>query len=284
MSLDSAELDAVCELVEQLCGISLDASKDYLIESRLGPLLTSEKLTSYRQMVVKAKSLVEANLRQKIIDAITTQETLFFRDQSPFDALKFKALPEIIDARAATSTPKRLRIWSAASSTGQEPYSLAMVLHEMIPDVHSWDVQILGTDICDEAIGRASRGWYSDLEVERGLPANLKSKYFRPANGGWQIADPIRALVSFRKINLLEPFPVLSPFDVIFCRNVAIYFEKPKRDDLFRRFKKALAQDGYLFVGSSESLIDLGAEFLPQAHCRSTFYRPNLATATAPAR
>ncbi len=276
MPLNASELEAVCDLVEQLCGISLDASKDYLIESRLGPILNSEKLASYAQLVARARSLVETSLRQKIIDAITTQETLFFRDQSPFDALKFKALPELIDARIHTPNPKRLRIWSAASSTGQEPYSLAMVLHEMISDIHTWDIQIIATDICDEAISRASRGWYSELEVDRGLPANLKNKYFRPNAGGWQVNDSLRALVSFRKLNLLEPFPSLYPVDIIFCRNVAIYFEKPKREELFRRFKKVLAGDGYLFVGASESLIELGPEFQPMAHCRSTFYRPNL--------
>lgn len=276
MPMNASELEAVCDLVEQLCGISLDASKDYLIESRLGPILNSEKLAGYAQLVTRARSLVETNLRQKIVDAITTQETLFFRDQSPFDALKFKALPELIDARIHTPNPKRLRIWSAASSTGQEPYSLAMVLHEMIPDIHTWDIQIIATDICDEAISRASRGWYSELEVDRGLPVNLKNKYFGPSAGGWQVNDSLRALVSFRKLNLLEPFPSLYPVDIIFCRNVAIYFEKPKREELFRRFKKVLAADGYLFVGASESLIELGPEFQPMAHCRSTFYRPNL--------
>ena len=281
MPLNSQELDAVCDLVGELCGISLDTSKEYLIESRLKPILQSEALDSYAQLVAKAKGLSSSDLRQKIIDAITTRETMFFRDQSPFDALKFKALPELIDAKQSTAFPKRLRIWSAAASTGQEAYSLAMILCDMIPDIHSWDVQILGTDISDDAIARASRGWYSSLEVERGLPMTMRSKYFHAQNGGWQVNDSLRSLVSFRKLNLLEPFPHMQPVDILFCRNVAIYFEKPKRDDLFRRFKKAMSRDAYLFVGASESLLDLGPAFRPHAHCRSTFYRPNLEPALA---
>ena len=281
MPLNSQELDAVCGLIGELCGISLDPSKEYLIESRLQPILQSESLDSYAQLVVKAKGLSSSGLRQKIIDAITTRETMFFRDQSPFDALKFKALPELIDAKQSTAFPKRLRLWSAAASTGQEAYSLAMILCDMIPDIHTWDIQILGTDISDEAIARASRGWYSSLEVDRGLPMNMRSKYFHPQNGGWQVNDALRSLVSFRKLNLLEPFPHMPPVDILFCRNVAIYFEKPKRDDLFRRFKKAMSRDAYLFVGASESLLDLGPAFRPHAHCRSTFYRPNLEPALA---
>jgi chemotaxis protein methyltransferase CheR len=276
MPLNTYELDAVCDLIADLCGISLDATKEYLIESRLQPLLQSEALESYAQLVSSAKSLTAGVLRQKIIDAITTRETMFFRDRSPFEALKFKALPELIDVKAATAFPRRLRLWSAAASTGQEAYSLAMVLSEMIPDVGSWDIQILGTDISDEAIARASRGWFSELEVSRGLPTAMRSKYFHASHGGWQVNDSLRSLVCFRKMNLLEAFPLMVPVDILFCRNVAIYFEKSKRDDLFRRFKKIMSREAYLFVGASESLLDLGPAFRPHAHCRSTFYRPNL--------
>ncbi len=276
MSLNNNEIDSVCELIRQLCGVSLDPTKAYLVESRLTPILQQENLMGYAELVARARDLTGAPIRQKIVDAITTQETLFFRDSSPFDALRFKALPEMIDSKASSPFPKRLRLWSAASSTGQEPYSIAMVLHDMIPDIHTWDIQILATDICDEAIARASRGWYSNLEVDRGLPMEYRNRYFRQQDGGWQVNDSLRASISFRKLNLLDPFPPIAPIDIIFCRNVAIYFERDKRDDLFRRFKKIMSKEAYLFVGSSESLINIGPEFRPQAHCKSTFYRPNL--------
>lgn len=270
------EIDAICDLVQQLCGVTLDTSKSYLIESRFGPLLKKENLSTYADLVQRARSLSGGQVKQQIIDAITTQETLFFRDNAPFEALRYKALPELFDAKAETIFPKRLRIWSAASSTGQEPYSLAMTLHEMLPDIHSWDIQIIATDICGEAIAKASRGWYSNLEMDRGVPDAIRRKYFTSKDGGWQLNDSVRALVSFRRLNLLEPFPQMNSIDVLFCRNVAIYFEKEKREDLFRRFKKAMSRDAYLFVGASESLMMLGPEFQPHSHCRSTFYRPNL--------
>ncbi|MCA9190903.1 MAG: protein-glutamate O-methyltransferase CheR [Planctomycetales bacterium] len=276
MSLTATDIDLVCDFVRELCGISLDATKGYLIESRFTPLLKEFGLNSYSDLVRRGRDRTNQPFRQKVIDAITTQETSFFRDNSPYEALRFKALPELIDAKIGTTFPKRLRIWSAACSNGQEPYSIGIVLHQMIPDIHSWDIKILATDISDNAISRASRGWYSQLEIDRGVPADIRSRFFTPKDDGWVISDSVRALVSFRKLNLLEPFPPIAPIDLVFCRNVAIYFAKEQRDDLFRRFKKVMSPEAYLFVGASESLLGLGPEFQPQAHCKATFYRPNL--------
>jgi chemotaxis protein methyltransferase CheR len=221
-------------------------------------------------------------LQQKIIDAITTQETLFFRDSSPFDVLQNKILPELIDACAKNNGPKRLRLWSAACSTGQEPYSLAMVLRETIPHVASWNLSILATDISDAAIAQASRGWYAAHEIDRGMRPSLLPKYFKSHPGGWQVKDEIRGMVSFQRRNLLQPFTELGTFDVIFCRNVAIYFDAPRRRDLFLRLADRLAPPGAIFVGSSESLLDLGPRFAPRNHCRTTYYQPNR-TAVSPA-
>lgn len=280
MNLSAAEAAEVAALVMDLCGILLDDSKGYLIESRLKSVAAEHGLASYSELVRQARVHRDARLLTRIIDAITTNETLFFRDGAPYEALQHKALPELIDSKAKTSYPKRIRIWSAACSTGQEPYSIAMVLHELIPDIHSWDVKILATDISDAALRQASCGTYSAFEIQRGMKPELLERYFTRHGGGYKVRDELRALVSFQRQNLLEPFADRGPFDIVFCRNVAIYFTPQARSDIFHRIAATLGHDGYLFVGSAESLSDLGPRFAPHHHCRSVFYRPNLPAPT----
>lgn len=276
MQVRPEDLAFVARFVEELCGVVLDDSKAYLVESRLGRLAREYGCASYRELCERARQHGDTSLRMQIIDAITTHETLFFRDQAPFDALQFKVLPDLIDARTRAGAPQRLRFWSAACSTGQEPYSIAMTLCEMFPGPRPWAFSILATDISDGAIQHASRGWYAPHEIQRGMKPALLAKYFVPKNGGYQVRDELRALVAFRRRNLLEPFGDLGIFDVIFCRNVGIYFEPARRRDLFFRLAQQLAPDGVLFVGSAESLLDLGPRFAPHNHCRATFYRPNM--------
>lgn len=276
MQVTPEDIRAIARLVLDLCGIVLDETKGYLIQSRLGTLAEELGCKTFSELYYKARYESDTTLRNRIIDAITTNETLFFRDTSPFEALQHKVLPELIDQNAGTPHPKRIRIWSAASSTGQEPYSIAMVLHDLIPDIQTWDVRILATDISDAAIRQASLGRYADHEIKRGMTPQRLAKYFTPDGNGYRVRDEVRALVTFRRINLLEPLQVQGPYDVIFCRNVAIYFEPQARRDLFIRLSRQLTPDGYLFVGSSESLMDVGPQFKPHLHCRSTFYRPNL--------
>lgn len=273
MRVNAEDMVEVARLVKELCGVALDDSKGYLVESRLSGLAKEAGCSDYRTLCRRAIAGDRA-LRTKIIDAITTQETLFFRDASPFEALKHKAIPELIDAKSGSVFPKRLRLWSAACSTGQEPYSIAMVLCELIPDVHSWDISILGTDISDAAIAQASRGLYRPHEISRGMEPGKLAKYFVQESGGWKAKDELRSLIRFQQRNLLEPFTDLGPFDVIFCRNVAIYFDVETRRDLFYRLADRLVPEGCLFVGSSESLADLGPQFAPQSHCRAIFYQP----------
>jgi len=275
------EIMCVADLVRDLCGVVLDEGKGYLIESRLGNLARELGCSDYRDLCRKARAVGGHAVQRKIIDAITTQETLFFRDTSPFEALQHKALPELIDAKSKTAFPKRFRIWSAAASTGQEAYSIAIAICEVNPDVRTWDINILGTDICDEAVRQASLGRYAAHEIQRGLNPQMRSKYFHAEGNAWRVRDEIRSLVSFQRRNLLEPFTGLGPFDVIFCRNVAIYFDAATRRDLFHRIADRLAPGGYLFVGSSESLSDLGPQFLPQHHCRSVYYQPTRRRAPA---
>jgi chemotaxis protein methyltransferase CheR len=275
MKLSPDDISRLCLLVDDLSGIQWDASKAYLIETRLVPLLATFGIPSFSDLISKVRAGIDIKLRTAFIDAITTRETLFFRDDSPFQALEFKALPEIIDAKAATPFSRRLRFWSAACSSGQEPYSLAILLREMIDDLDRWDVQILATDLAPAALATASVGVYSEFEVSRGMSPKLRDKYFRKTAEGWQVSDSVKKLVKFERRNLLEPFGTLGPFDVLFCRNVAIYFDLETRKDLFERLAKTLAPHGALFAGSSENLSGYGERFKPQFHCRATFYQPN---------
>jgi chemotaxis protein methyltransferase CheR len=274
MSLTPEQITRVCRLADRLSGIQWDASKAYLIESRLVARLEELKCQDLDEMVAKIEA-GDNRLRNTFIDLVTTRETHFFRDDSPFLAFEHKAIPEIIDAKAGTPHAKRLRIWSAACSSGQEPYSIAITLSEMLPNPADWDIQILATDLSDAALGTASRGFYSDFEIGRGMRPEFLDRYFVREQGGWQVCDEIRAMVSFSRRNLLEPFTGLGPFDVIFCRNVAIYFDLPVKRELFERLASVTASDGCIFVGASENLSDYGPRWAPQLHCRTTFYQPN---------
>lgn len=274
MNLTSEQLERICELAERTTGIQWDSKKDYLIESRITSRLESFGCQTIDELISRVELKVPTVLNQ-FIDAVTTRETLFFRDESPFLALEHKALPELIDAKANTPFRQRLRIWSAACSSGQEPYSIAMTLMELLPDFENWDIQILATDISDAALSLASRGVYSKFEVERGLRSNYLQKYFVPEGNHWRVCDEARSVVSFEKRNLLEPFTGIGSFDVIFCRNVAIYFDLVAKRDLFERLSGVLTKPGCIFVGAGEDLSSFGQRWAPQFHCRSTFYQPN---------
>lgn len=274
MNIESPDITELTDLIAELCGVYLDDSKGYLLDSRLKKIAARLDCATAAEFVARARRSENRELRQEIIDAITTNETLFFRDDSPFKALRYKILPETIDRVYRNNMPRRLRIWSAACSTGQEAYSLAMVLHDVVPDIGTWDIQILATDISHSALEVAKRGWYSELEVSRGLDDASQSNYFTKDGAGWQVSNDLKRVVRFETRNLLAPILERSHFDVVFCRNVAIYFRKDQRDDLFRRIVQTLAPDGYLFVGSSESLSDLGQAFSPQTHCNCTVYQP----------
>lgn len=272
LKLDKQEVNVVSDFIMESCGVSLDETKDYLIEARLGEICKELSLKSYTSLIAKARN--ESRLTTEIVNAITTNETLFFRDDSPFKALQHKAMPELIDAKEGTAGARRIRIWSAACSTGQEVYSIAMTLHELIPDIHAWDIKIIGSDVSSAAIEKASRGVYTRFETERGLQTEQLQKHFCETQDGWRINDEIRVMCSFEHRDLTKPLIGIGPFDVVFCRNVAIYFTPECRRQLFERIVNNMTSGGYLFVGSSECLSDLGYE--PQHHCRSVFYRPTV--------
>jgi len=273
-ALRSEERKLLANYIYSICGIQLDDSKHYLIEGRLRNLVAQTRAGTYSELYNKARSDRSGSLERAIIDAVTTGETLFFRDRGPFDLLRQKILPELIDRRARPAAAKiPLRIWSAACSTGQEVYSIAIVLRELLGGADKYDIRLLGTDISSQAIARASLGIYGDLQMERGLPAETRNRYFVRRQEGWQIRDEIRAMASFRTINLLRDFSTLGQFDIIFCRNVAIYFSEADKYALFSRLSMSLADDGYLIIGATESLANASSGFEAKRYLRSVFYQ-----------
>ncbi len=269
------ELKTITGYIHDISGIHLEASKKYLLETRLSSVVEEHGCGSYQELYQKAKRDARKVIEKQIIDAISTNETLFFRDNGPFELLRNKILPDLIDARTPRSprlkTP--LRIWSAASSTGQEVYSIAIVLKELLNDISKYNIKLLGTDISDAAVKQASMGKYNKFEIERGLTRDKLNKYFTLSGGFWKIKDEIRAMANFRKLNLMLPFAGLGKFDIVFCRNVAIYFTLEDRKKLFNKIADILEPDGYLIIGSTESLTGICSRFTPKRHLRSIFYQ-----------
>jgi chemotaxis protein methyltransferase CheR len=273
-TLNLEECKLLASYIYSICGIQLDQTKHYLIEGRLRNLVAQTKAHTYSELYNKARSDGSGALQQAIIDAVTTGETLFFRDKTPFELLQHKILPELIDKRSRNSAGKiPIRIWSAASSTGQELYSIAIVLQGLPGGAEKYDIRLVGTDISPRAVARASRGVYSDIEIERGVPQDSLTRYFVRREDGWQIRDSIRAMATFRTANLLKDFSMLGQFDIILCRNVAIYFSEQDKAGLFARLAKSLAPDGYLMIGATEALPGSATAFAPKRHLRSVYYQ-----------
>lgn len=268
------EIALLSKYIYSISGISIDHSKAYLLETRFNKILEEEGCASYTDLYHKANRDPQKHLEFKIIDAITTNETLFFRDSGPFELIRHKILPELIDARTVQSSGKpHLRIWSAAASTGQEVYSIAMVIRELLGPPSGYNLKLLGTDISDAAIAQASYGTYNKFEIERGLERSKLTKYFTSTGANWKIKDELRAMATFRKLNLMTPFTALGRWDIIFCRNVAIYFTLEDRKKLFNRLADVLEPDGYLIIGSTESLTGICPRFVPKRHLKSIFYQ-----------
>ncbi len=275
LKIQPHELKTISQYIHAVSGIYLDQSKSYLFETRLGSIAESLGCKSFQELYNKARTDSSKAIERQIIDAISTNETLFFRDRSPFELLQHKILPEIIDARTPASPQLKttVKIWSAAASTGQELYSIAITIKELIKDPAKYQFTLLGTDISDTALAQASYGKYNRFEIERGLDQRYLQRYFTPFGDSWKIKDEIRAMVSFRKHNLMQPFTGLGKFDVIFCRNVAIYFTLEDRKALFNRLADNLAEDGFLVIGSTESLTGVCQRFVPKRHLRTIFYQ-----------
>lgn len=276
LKITPAELKSVGKYIHDISGIYLDPSKSYLFETRLGTIAEEHGCSSYEELALKAKREATKGIERQIIDAISTNETLFFRDTGPFELLKNKIIPEMIDLRAPSSPRMKtnIKIWSSASSTGQELYSVAMTIKDLLgAQLDSYNFRLLGTDISDSAVKQASYGKYNKFEIERGLPKPTLQKHFTLFGDSWKVKDELRAMVNFRKLNLMLPFTGLGKHDIILCRNVAIYFTLQDRKKLFNKLADCLADDGFLIIGSTESLTGVCSRFVPKRHLRSIFYQ-----------
>lgn len=275
VTITPSECRTLSMYIYELCGITLDQSKAYLFESRLRPLLEACQCRTYGELYTKARHDPLGHIPQQIIDAISTNETSFFRDSAPFDLLKRTLLPDWLEQvqQGNAGSPPRLNIWSAACSTGQEAYSIAMTLHESLRDLSRYRINILGTDISDAALAQASRGQYNKVEMARGLSPEHISRYFDAVGSAWRVKDELRVLVSFRKFNLLSPMAGLGIFDLIFCRNVAIYFRQADRLQLFQRLAAHLHPAGALVLGATEALPEVTARYVRRIAHKMAFYQ-----------
>jgi chemotaxis protein methyltransferase CheR len=260
------------KLLKTRSGLDLSADKQYLVESRLAPLARRVGLPGITELVQKIKSGAEA-LTAETVEAMTTNETFFFRDKLPFEHLRQVLLPALLPARANRHL---LRIWCAASSTGQEPYSIAMCLKEFGSALAGWRIEILATDLSQGVLEKSKAGIFSQFEVQRGLPIQMLVKYFTQTGDLWQLNADIRAMVQHRQLNLLQDFSHLGTFDLIFCRNVLIYFDQETKADIFARLAKMLETDGALALGAAESVVGISDAFKPYPERRG-LYRPNVA-------
>ena len=265
------------KLLKDHSGLDLSADKQYLIESRLLPLSRKCGVPGIGELVQKMKSGSSSIIAQ-VVEAMTTNETFFFRDKIPFDHFRDTIMPEMLKARASR---KSIRIWCAAGSTGQEPYSLAMSLKEMGAVLAGWRVEIIATDLSTEVLEKSKSGVYSQFEVQRGLPIQLLVKYFKQNGELWQVSPELRAMVQHRQLNLLHDFSQLGTFDVIFCRNVLIYFDQDTKINIFGRLAKAMEGDGFLVLGAAETVVGLTDVFKPFPDKRG-LYRPSGARASSP--
>ena len=265
------DYDYLRKLLRQRSGLVLSADKQYLVESRLLPIARKCGFAGLGELVLKLKVPGAEALIADVVDAMTTNETFFFRDKIPFEHFRETMLPAMLAARAEK---RHLRIWCAACSTGQEPYSLAMGLKELGKALDGWRIEILATDIAREVIDRARAGSYSQFEVQRGLPITYLVKYFTQVDDTWQIAPELRAMVKFRQLNLLRDFSTLGTFDIVFCRNVLIYFDSPTKIDVLHRMARSIASDGFLVLGAAETVVGLTDRLKPYADRRG-LYTPN---------
>ena len=270
MPLSPGDFQYVSQLVRQRSAIVLEPEKAYLLEARLSPLAKAEGHASLEAMIAYLRSQPNNGLHRRVIEAMTTNETSFYRDLHPFDALRTHVIPDVLKRRAGQ---RELTIWCAASSSGQEPYTIAMTLREHFPELSTWTVRILGTDISSEMVRRSKEGKYGQLEVNRGLPAALLLKHFEKRGMDWQVKPELQRWCEFRELNLIEPWGPLPRMDIVFLRNVLIYFDVQTKRTILDNVQKVLQPWGYLFLGGAETVINLGDGFERVPVERSGAYR-----------
>ena len=252
------DFEFICQILRERSGLVLTNDKAYLLESRLLPVARKWKLATFDDLVRTIRTKMDEAVIRDVVEAMTTNESFFFRDTKPFDQFKALVLPAMLKNRASSRT---IRIWSAACSSGQEPYSLAMILAEMAAQLNGWRIEIVGTDLSSEILTRAKEGMYSQFEVQRGLPITMLVKYFAQIGDRWQINAKMRGMVQYREFNLLQDPMPLGRFDVVFCRNVLIYFDQPTKTRVLNGVAKIMPEDGFLFLGGAETVLGITDKF-----------------------
>jgi chemotaxis protein methyltransferase CheR len=267
--------DALCAYLRRASGLILDAEKRYLVESRVAPIVIRRGFSGLAELV-RAIERGQAEVGREVVQAMTINETYFFRDKLPFEKLRDPILPGLIEARRQQ---RALRIWCAASSSGQEPYSIAMILEDLAPRLPDWRIEVLATDLSDAVLAKAQAGIYSQFEVQRGLSTAQLLRFFAQVGEEWQINASVRSRVTFRPFNLLDDYTPLGRFDIIFCRNVLIYFDPPRKADVLNRMLRILAPDGIIALGASESVLGLATTLVPHPEHRGFFHHGSAASA-----
>jgi len=274
--------DFLSAFVKEHSGLILNKGKEYLLEHRLLPLARNHGVDNIDALVEMMRRPGSGQLGEAVVDAMTTNESFFFRDKTPFDQFESTMLPAMLENR---SSQRKFRIWCAAASTGQEPYSLAMCLKEAAEKLLHWRIEILGTDLSAEVLEKAKAGMYSQFEVQRGLPIKLLVKYFKQIGELWQVDAALKAMVTYKPLNLMKDFSALGKFDIVFCRNVLIYFDQPTKKLVLERIARQLAPDGFLVLGAAETVIGITDVFRPVPGHRGLYApRAGAADDAAPAR
>jgi len=276
-----SEYEFLRQFLKSRSGLVLSAEKQYLVESRLLPIARQNGIASLSDLIAAVKRPGSERLATAVVEAMTTNESFFFRDKTPFEHFKDTMLPHMLQHRSAR---RRVRIWCAAASTGQEPYSLAMCLKEAGSKIAGWSFDILGTDLSNEVLERARAGIYSQFEVQRGLPIQMLLKHFTQKGDLWQINADLRAMVQWRQLNLLDSLIALGEYDIIFCRNVLIYFDQQTKIDVLDRIARQMPTDGYLVLGAAETVVGLTDRFQPVPDRRGLYQLKTSAAAAAPPR
>jgi chemotaxis protein methyltransferase CheR len=268
--MNTADFDYVRHYVRDQAAIVLEPGKEYLVESRLQTLARKEKFSSIDDLLGKLRSDTGKSLHRKVVDAMTTNETSFFRDIHPFDALRKFLLPELVTRRAPE---RQLNFWCGATSTGQEPYSVLMLIAEHFPQLLDWNIKFLATDLCSEALARARSGRFNQLEVNRGLSASLLVKYFFRDGAEWEVREDLRRRLDFSELNLVRDWPFKMPLDIVFLRNVMIYFEVETKKAILAKIRRLLRPGGYLLLGGAETTFNVDDAFERVVFDKTTFYR-----------
>lgn len=268
--VSSAAYAFLARFLHERCAFVLEPGKDYLILSRLSPLVRNYELPSVEALIARVRDGVDAAIADAVVEAMVTTETSFFRDGNPFDALRRSILPEIVERRRSQ---KSLNIWSAACSSGQEPYSIALLLKEHFPELRDWRIRLFATDLCREMIRRGQAGRYTRTEISRGLSESLRTKWFRQDGNLWALDDRVREMVAFSQLNLARPWPAMPRWDLVLMRNVLIYFDVATKREVLQQVARSLADGGYLVLGSAETTLQLNESFVRVESARSGIFR-----------